>query len=120
MKIFLCFLIAILLYLSVPPYVASYQAPEAPKPSVQELIALNASKYQVSPKTLQRVISCESSGNINAIGDGGKSYGLVQIFLPMHPDISKANALDPSFAVNFLAEQISLGHGRLWTCYRNM
>jgi hypothetical protein len=64
------------------------------------------------------VIHCESSGNPKAIGDGGKSYGIVQIYLPAHPDITKEQALDPEWAIDWMARQFSYGNARLWTCWR--
>lgn len=67
---------------------------------------------------MREIIHCESSGNPNAIGDNGQSYGLAQIHLPSWPDISKEQALDPEFAINFLAEKLSKNQGYLWTCWR--
>lgn len=63
------------------------------------------------------MIQCESQYNPKAIGDNGTSFGLVQIHLIAHPDITKTQALDPAFAVDFLAHQIALGNGHIWSCY---
>src|SRR3990167_344963 len=100
------------------PSTASYTAPEPQNRSINDLITEYASRYGVSEKVVHKVINCESRYNPNAVGDGGKSYGLVQIHLPSHPSISKANALDSEYAINFLAKKLSQGQGRLWTCYR--
>jgi hypothetical protein len=85
-----------------------------------EKIATVALKYNVSQITMTRVIDCESSHNPSAIGDGGKSFGLVQIHLPSHPNITKAQALDSDFAIDFLAKSLSQGKGKMWTCFRNL
>lgn len=97
------------------------EAPIKPKnPSINDLITIYAKKYGVSEKVIHRVISCESSYKPTAVGDGGKSHGLVQIHLPSHPYVTKAQAQDPEFAINFLAENLSKKKGRLWTCFRNL
>ena len=91
---------------------------EAPNPSISVVIAENASKYGVSEKTIRAVINCESGFDEDAVGDHGKSFGLVQIHLPAHPSITKEMANDREFAVEFLAKNLSTGNGKIWTCYR--
>lgn len=46
------------------------------------------------------------------------SHGLSQIHLPSHPDVSKAEAQDPSFSVEFMAQQFSKGNQSIWTGWR--
>lgn len=53
-------------------------------------------------------------------GQREKSYGLVQIHLPDNRDVSYREAIDPDFALNFLAEGLSNGYGSRWTCWRNL
>lgn len=60
----------------------------------------------------------ESTWNPNAIGDGGKSHGLVQIYLPAHPNITKEQAHDPEFAINFIIDEFKKGNEKKWTCWR--
>ena len=60
----------------------------------------------------------ESTWNPNAIGDGGKSYGLTQINLSAHPDITKEQALDPEFSLNFIVDQFLKGNEWKWSCYK--
>lgn len=81
------------------------------------------------------IISCESGWSVaiqsnhrytdNApkgysAGMREQSYGLVQIHLPAHPNISKEEATDPEFAVDFLAKNIAAGHASMWSCYRTI
>jgi len=82
------------------------------------MIYEKSNEYGVSAGLMRQIIQCESSFNPNAIGDGGYSFGLVQIHLPSHPDVTKEQALDPEFATTFLADKLSKGQGYLWTCYR--
>ena len=109
-----------LLILSIPT-TASYtrppEAPQAPKTTFQ-LINEYSLKYGVSASVIRKVIACESGYNPRAVGDHSKSFGLVQIHLPSHPSVSKDQALDPEFSVDFLAEKLSKGKGSMWTCFR--
>lgn len=128
--------IQVALSLFLAPYTDKYMAPVEPKidqeyveiievvstPILQELIALKAKEYEVSEKLMSDIIRCESGGKIDAVGDRhlGGSYGLVQIHEPSHPYISREQAFDPEFAVDFLAKNLSLGKGNMWTCFRSL
>lgn len=54
------------------------------------------------------------------VGDREQSFGLVQIHLPAHPTITKEQAYDPEFSVDFLARHLKNGDGNMWTCYRTL
>lgn len=103
---------------------APTHAPETPKialggeSEINMIIDTSAQKWGVNRQILVSVLKCESSLKPNAVGDSGTSFGIAQIRLIAHPEITKAEALDPAFAINYLAEQISLGRGYMWTCYR--
>mgnify|MGYP003672255370 FL=1 len=89
------------------------------KQTVQKLIHDVSIQYGVSESVMNRVISCESTYNKDTIGDGGKSYGLVQIHQDYWGDkITIEQSKDPYFAVDFLADKLSKKQGHLWTCYR--
>jgi soluble lytic murein transglycosylase-like protein len=89
-----------------------------PAQTIPEKIAYYAAKWDVDPLVMYRVVHCESRLNPKAIGDGGKSRGLVQIHAPSHPYVTKAQAFDPDFALNFLGKNLSAGKGKMWTCWR--
>jgi len=50
-------------------------------------------------------------------GDREQSFGLVQIHLPAHTDVSYSEAIDPEFSVKFLAENLAAGRHDMWSCY---
>jgi soluble lytic murein transglycosylase-like protein len=100
-----------------PPKEPLPEAPQAPR-TVDELIHDSSIKYGVSESVMRTVIKCESNFNPNAVGDGGHSFGLVQIHLPSHPEVTQGQATNPEFAVDFLANKLSTGQGRLWSCYK--
>lgn len=85
---------------------------------------------------MDRVIACESGYNPTIqshhryktdrphegvrAGEREQSFGLVQIHLPAHPNVSYQEAIDPEFAVDFLAKNLSQGRGGAWTCYNQL
>lgn len=85
-----------------------------------------ADEYDVNPKTMVRLINCENtdwdtdlqSRIVNKKGIREKSYGLSQIHLPDHPDITKEQATDADFSLKFMAENLKKGKGTMWSCYK--
>jgi hypothetical protein len=95
--------------------------PEPPKTiSVNERIDEIAPLFGVSATVMKKVVACESNFDTHAVGDGGKSIGLVQINLSAHKDITRAEAEDPDFALSYLADNLAKGNANIWTCYREM
>jgi len=84
---------------------------------IKQEIDEQAKKYNVDPKVMHKVIKCESGYNPKALGDGGKSRGLVQIHSGYH-NVSDEDAYNPQYAIEFLAKALSEGKGNLWSCYR--
>ena len=88
--------------------------------TIPELAEHFASQYSVSAPKMLATMKCESSFNPKAIGDHGTSYGLSQIHLPAHPQITKTEAQDPVFAVEFMAKEFSQHHENIWSCYQEI
>lgn len=86
--------------------------------SIDGIIEADAARYHVSADELRATLSCESQMDIEAVGDEGTSFGIAQIHLPAHPDITEAESDDPSFAIAFMARQFSIGNAKAWTCAR--
>lgn len=82
------------------------------------LIVLYSEKYNVDSQVVKQVVWHESHYNLFDIGDDGHAFGLAQINLIYHPTITKEQAQDPHFALDFLAKNISSGNGKKWTGYR--
>ncbi len=93
--------------------------------SVPELVTYFADKYQVSGNEMLVTIKGESefvngqSNIINSKGVREDSWGIVQIHLPSNPTVTKEQALDQVFSVEFMAKEFSLGHQRKWTVWRD-
>lgn len=88
---------------------------------LESLADERADYYKVSRSVVRAVIACESTWDRYAVGDGGHSHGLVQIFMPVWEDeVTIEQAQNPYWAIDFLAKQISLGNGDLWTCYKKI
>lgn len=108
------------------PAVAQEAPREERKPpvatsTIPALIARYASKYGVSRDLMTKLVSCETSGtfdpaiqsrHIRADGTREKSFGLAQIHLPDHEDVTLEQAKDPDFALDFMATHLAAG--RLW------
>ncbi len=77
-----------------------------------------ADKFGADASEISGTMKCESGYNPEAVGDLGTSFGVAQIHLIAHPDITKAQALDPDFSVKWMAEQFSKGNAHIWTCHR--
>lgn len=109
-------------------YSVSDMALEAPKQAVEVVLESRSDieayarqksgEAGVNADLVLKTIQCESQYNPEAVGDQGRSFGLAQIFLPAHPDVTKEQALDPKFAVDFMVNNFADGKGALWTCYR--
>ena len=110
--------------LSLTSSTTTYVAPTLPKVEISSpewikgRITHYAKYYGVSEITLNNVVNCESRYNPQAVGYNGTSYGLVQIHLPAHPDITKKDAINIEFALDFLARMLKNGKGYMWTCWR--
>lgn len=88
---------------------------------IDQEIEKKAAEYGTSAATLKRIVQCESgydtdiqSNHILSYGRE-KSFGLVQIHLPSHPTVTYEQAIDPAFAIDFLAKHYSQGTVR-WSC----
>lgn len=100
-----------------PPPIPTLPPSDMPGMEPREIADAKAEEYNVSADLIKDIIDCESRWVPNAVGDGGNSHGLVQIHLPSHPYVTKEEAYDPTFAIDFLAKHLSLGNGSMWTCY---
>ena len=95
-----------------------------------------AKEYGVSAYVMESIISCESGWNPSIqsrhtysatnvprgykVGDREQSFGLVQIHAPAHPHVSREQATDPEFAIDFLARNIAVGRASMWSCYNQL
>lgn len=122
-------------YNGIPPATIVYaQEPEAPRviqievrinwteERIQQEIEEQALQYGHSASYMADLIDCESMGSTtiqsnhaygftNAKkgiykGERERSFGLAQIHLPDHPNVTEAQATDPAFAINFMAKNL--------------
>lgn len=89
------------------------------------LIDIKATQWGVSPVIMNKVVYCEShydvliqSGYYHK-GIRENSWGLVQIDLDYN-SVTKKQAQDPDFALDFLGRNLKEGKGNMWTCYRQL
>lgn len=87
-----------------------------------QLIEKYAQIWSISPELMNSLVKCESSYNRYAVNDTTGvelSIGLSQINLMAHK-VTREQAEDPDFALNFMAKHIASGDApRMWyTCYK--
>ena len=87
---------------------------------IETFISYYSNKYQVNEDEMLATAKCESELNPLAIGDKGQSIGIAQIHLPAHPEITKEQALNPIFSIDFMAKEFKKGNKWKWTCWRNI
>jgi len=90
------------------------------KERIQKEVREQAERYNVPYEEMWNTILCESGASTTVqsnyrytftnekkgIRKGARelSFGIAQIHLPDHPDVTKEQALDPAFAINFMAK----------------
>lgn len=90
-------------------------------PADYETYAWNeAVKHGVDPVVFTQTLQCESGFNPDAVGDHGTSFGVAQIHLPAHPEVSRENALDPIWSIDFAVLAFKNGHANWWSCFRHL
>lgn len=108
--------------------------PRLSNAEIDSKVSTAATKYGVSAATMRAIINCENRDLIPTLQSGHyykegnrwgfstttreKSFGIVQIHLPDHPEVSYEQATDADFSIDFLAKYISQGKVRQWSCYK--
>lgn len=99
--------------------------------SIKQLVDMYA-EQQYKAEILA-TIACESGRNkdgtfnpllqsnfVDSAGAREKSYGIAQINIPAHPEITIEEAQDPIFSVKFMAAEFKKGNKWKWTCWRSL
>jgi Transglycosylase SLT domain len=84
------------------------------------IIRAAALHYGANPQDLLDTLYCESHFNAGSIHrhDGkGDSVGTAQINSHYHPEISRSEALDPIWSIEWAAQQFAAGRQKEWSCY---
>lgn len=84
--------------------------------AMKDLSDKYATKHGVDPEYMWRIVYCESGGRADAKNPTSSATGVVQILLSAHPDITRDQALDPDFSLDWMANHLSQGHDGMWVC----
>lgn len=97
---------------------------------IRKQVEEDATKYGVDADEMWNVIMCESQDNGEASttiqshwvknGKRENSWGLAQIHLDSHTNVTREQAIDPLFAIDFMAKHFATGDKWMWTCWREM
>ena len=101
---------------------------ETASSSIKQLIVDRGQVRGLSEAKIGQILAtveCESHyRNIQSqiVKDGIQedSWGIVQIHLPSWNNITKEQALDIEFAVDFIVEKFYISEEHLWSCYRKL
>lgn len=90
------------------------------KERIRQEVDLKATEYNVPADAMWDTIMCESGASttiqsyyVRKDGTREQSYGLAQIHLPDHPNVTYEQAIDPEFAIEFMAKN---WHNVTWYC----
>lgn len=112
-------------YTSIPP-VPVESTKELTTDELKTLARTKAVQAGLDPDQVYKTIDCETAGTWNPkiqseyVKNGVRedSWGLAQIYLPAWPSVSKDEATDGVFAIDFLIDKWVHGERNKWTCYR--
>lgn len=106
--------------LSLRPLMGAIWAPPPPDVSLSRtgktyvpLITEAARRHGIPPELLLGLVERESGGDPRAVGDGGKSKGLGQIYQPAHPRFhAQNNPFDPAANIDYAARLLKSLYNR--------
>ncbi len=84
-----------------------------------------AEKYGIDEEQFVGTLQCESNWQPQKQSDfykNGKreeSYGIAQINLPAHLDVTYDEATDGTWSIEWAAQKFQAGNKKWWTCWRN-
>jgi len=82
---------------------------------ISEYIVVEALVAGVNPQMAIGVAKRESGFNCTANGDGNKSHGCWQIYLPAHPEITKAQAHDIIWSTQWSLNEMKKNGCKIWS-----
>lgn len=83
------------------------------KAQINEMLGAAADKYGIPPDILKAIAWQESGWNPKAVGDGGNSSGMMQIYKVAHPDYDVARGkADPAYNIDYGARFLKNLHDR--------
>ncbi len=133
-KLILVGIIAIFMTIS-PLHTEADFRPLSNKEMAQRLVDKYSKEYNVSATRMMAVLSCENRDFNPSLqsslkytrthkdwgvkkGQREQSFGVAQIHLPAHPNITYEQATDPNFSIEFMAKEFQSGHANAWSCYK--
>lgn len=96
----------------------------ASPPAVKAYVENQAKDEGLSPELISNIVNCESGyvpqqSKFVRNGIREDSWGIWQIHLPSHKDITREQAMDIIWSTNWAIQQIKAGKIKMWSCYSN-
>jgi hypothetical protein len=122
-KILVCLLLPLAVIVTKPIIAESIEIESPADMTTIGQINYYSELYGVDSGIINKVIQCESNGNINAVGDSGRSYGIAQFQKPTFSALSiklgeKLDYYSTHDQIKLLAWSIANGYGNRWTAYK--
>ena len=98
---------------------------QASKACVVELIKKYSKQYDVPVRLTMEIADCESDFIVDAVGDGGKAYGVYQFHKPTFREFSKKKGekldyFDTEDNIKLAIWALANNKGHHWSCYRKI
>ncbi len=78
---------------------------------------MDARDYRINAAQFLGTLKCESHFQWDAVSKTD-DYGVAQINAKAHPDITRAQALNPYWSIDWAAQAFANGQQRMWVCWR--
>ena len=89
-------------------------------PALEAFASTTAVTFGLDKKAFLATIDCESGFRASVLGDDGQSLGVAQIDLKYHPDITRAEAMEPYWSILWMAYEWQHNKADMWSCWRNL
>lgn len=87
---------------------------------IKDFIAIEALVIGVEPRVAVGIANAESQLNSEAIGDHNTSFGLYQIHLPAHKEITVQQAHDIIFSTEWSLNEMKQNGCKIWSTCDNV
>lgn len=122
-------LVGVLLAAPTDPSILTVHRIVDPPTHAENLAVDAAIRHGISVNEFLTTLRCESGDfqhngqsfvkDPNGPNGRENSWGYAQIHLDSHPQITKDQAVDPRFALDWAASEFAKGNEWMWTCWRH-
>ena len=113
------FLLAVLMLPASSVLAVPVQAAPLSTDDLRTIASTTAQAYHLNIAHFMATIQCESAFNPSATSTTD-DFGIAQINATAHPEITRAEMLDPQWSLIWMANMWQAGNASAWTCWREL